>query len=40
MVNAAIEAFVRTAALDMRRGMRINSVGPNVLQESMPGYAP
>ncbi len=40
MVNGAIEAFVRAAAIEMPRGIRINAVSPNVFQESMPGYAP
>lgn len=40
LVNAGIEGFVRAAALELPRGMRINAVSPGVLQESMPGYAP
>jgi NAD(P)-dependent dehydrogenase (short-subunit alcohol dehydrogenase family) len=40
MVNAAIEGFVRAAAIELPRGIRINVVSPNVLQESMPTYAP
>ncbi len=40
LVNAGIEGFVRAAALELPRGIRINAVSPNVLQESMPGYAP
>jgi NAD(P)-dependent dehydrogenase (short-subunit alcohol dehydrogenase family) len=40
LVNGAVEAFVRAAALELPRGVRINAVSPNVLQESMPGYAP
>lgn len=40
MVNGAIEAFVRAAAVELPRGQRINAVSPGVLQESMPGYAP
>lgn len=40
MVNGAIDAFVRAAAIELPRGLRINSVSPNVVQESMPGYAP
>jgi NAD(P)-dependent dehydrogenase (short-subunit alcohol dehydrogenase family) len=39
-VNAAVEGFVRAAALEMPRGIRINAVSPGVLSESMPGYAP
>jgi NAD(P)-dependent dehydrogenase (short-subunit alcohol dehydrogenase family) len=40
LVNGAVEAFVRAAALELPRGIRINAVSPNVLQESMTGYAP
>jgi len=40
MVNGALEAFVRAAAIEMPRGIRINAVSPNVFAESMPGYAP
>lgn len=40
LVNAGIEGFVRAAALELPRGIRINAVSPGVLQESMPGYAP
>lgn len=35
MVNGALEAFVRAAAIEMPRGIRINSVSPTVLLESM-----
>ncbi|HTL99037.1 MAG TPA: short chain dehydrogenase [Holophagaceae bacterium] len=40
MVNGAIEAFVRAAAIELPRGLRINAVSPNVLQESMGDYGP
>lgn len=40
LVNSAIEGFVRAAAVELPRGIRINAVSPSVLQESMPGYAP
>ena len=40
MVNGAIEAFVRAAAIELPRGLRINAVSPGVLLESMPGYGP
>jgi NAD(P)-dependent dehydrogenase (short-subunit alcohol dehydrogenase family) len=40
LVNGAIEGFVRAAAVELPRGVRINAVSPSVLQESMPGYAP
>jgi len=40
MVNGALESFVRSAAIELPRGLRINAVSPNVFAESMPGYAP
>jgi NAD(P)-dependent dehydrogenase (short-subunit alcohol dehydrogenase family) len=40
MVNGALEAFVRAAAIELPRGLRINAVSPNVLQESMADYGP
>lgn len=40
MVNGAIEAFVRAAAIELPRGIRINAVSPNVLAESMDTYGP
>ena len=40
MVNGAIQAYVRAAAIELPRGLRINAVSPNVFAESMPGYAP
>jgi NAD(P)-dependent dehydrogenase (short-subunit alcohol dehydrogenase family) len=40
MVNGAVEAFVRAAAIELPRGLRINAVSPNVLLESMEGYGP
>lgn len=40
-VNAALEGFVRAAALELLpRGLRINVVSPNVLIESMVAYGP
>ncbi|AEM50256.1 short chain dehydrogenase [Stenotrophomonas maltophilia] len=40
-VNAALEGFVRAAALELLpRGLRINVVSPNVLIESMTAYGP
>ena len=35
MVNGAIEGFVKGAALEMPRGIRINAISPTVLTESM-----
>jgi len=40
MVNGAIDAFVRAAAIELPRGLRINSVSPTVFEESMDGYGP
>jgi NAD(P)-dependent dehydrogenase (short-subunit alcohol dehydrogenase family) len=40
LVNGAVEAFVRTAAIELPRGLRINVVSPTVLTESMSSYAP
>ena len=39
-VNAAIEAFVAAAAIELPRGIRINAVSPTVLTESLPTYGP
>jgi NAD(P)-dependent dehydrogenase (short-subunit alcohol dehydrogenase family) len=40
MVNGGLESFVRCAALELPRGLRINAVSPGVLVESMDAYAP
>ncbi len=40
MVNGGIDGFVRGAAIEMPRGLRINAVSPTVVQESMKDYAP
>jgi len=40
LVNGALEAFVRSAAVELPRGLRINAVSPGVLVESMDAYAP
>ena len=46
-VNGALEAFVRAAAAEFPRGIRINAVSPNVVTEALdvygdffPGFAP
>ena len=39
-VNLALEGFVRGAAIELPRGIRINLVSPTVLTESMGSYAP
>lgn len=38
-INGAIEHFVRAAACELPRGLRINVVSPTVLEESMSKYA-
>lgn len=38
-VNAAIDGFVRGAAIELEQGVRINAVGPTVVEES-PAYFP
>ncbi len=40
MVNGAIDAFVRAAAIELPRGLRINAVSPGVLEESLPQFGP
>lgn len=37
-VNAAVEGFVRGAAIELPRGLRINAVSPTVLLESLSSY--
>lgn len=39
MVNAAIDSFVKAAAIELPRGIRINAVSPTILSESMDKYA-
>ena len=39
-VNAAIEGFVRGAAIELPRGMRINVVSPTILEESLGAFGP
>jgi NAD(P)-dependent dehydrogenase (short-subunit alcohol dehydrogenase family) len=38
LVNGALEAFVRAAAIELPRGLRINVVSPGVLVESLPVF--
>jgi NAD(P)-dependent dehydrogenase (short-subunit alcohol dehydrogenase family) len=40
MVNGALEAFARAAAIELPRGLRINVVSPTVLTESLDAYGP
>lgn len=38
MVNGALESFVRAAAIELPRGLRINAVSPTILRESMDAF--
>ena len=38
MVNGALEGFVRNAAVELPRGLRINLVSPTVTEESLAAY--
>jgi NAD(P)-dependent dehydrogenase (short-subunit alcohol dehydrogenase family) len=38
MTNAAIEGYVRGAAVELPRGIRINVVSPTILEESLDAY--
>ncbi|HDX8376328.1 TPA: short chain dehydrogenase [Aeromonas dhakensis] len=38
-INGAVEHFVKAAACELPRGLRINVVSPSVLEESMDKYA-
>ncbi|HEY2811254.1 MAG TPA: short chain dehydrogenase [Rhabdochlamydiaceae bacterium] len=40
MVNAAIDGFVKAAAIEMPRNIRINAVSATVVEEAMDVYAP
>lgn len=40
MVNGALEGFVKSAAIEMPRGLRINAVSPTVIREAMENYGP
>jgi len=40
LANGGIEAFVRAAAIELPRGLRINAVSPGVLVESMEQLGP
>ncbi len=37
-VNGALDAFVKSAAIEMPRGLRINAVSPGLLEESATKY--
>jgi NAD(P)-dependent dehydrogenase (short-subunit alcohol dehydrogenase family) len=38
LVNGAIDAFVRGAAIELARGVRVNAVSPGLLTESLGAY--
>jgi NAD(P)-dependent dehydrogenase (short-subunit alcohol dehydrogenase family) len=38
MVNGALDAFVKSAAIEMPKGIRINCVSPTVITEAMENY--
>jgi NAD(P)-dependent dehydrogenase (short-subunit alcohol dehydrogenase family) len=40
MVNGGIEGFVKSAAIEMPREVRLNVVSPTVVTEAMEAYAP
>ncbi len=40
MVDGAVDGFVKGAAIEMPRGIRINVVSPTVIEESLETYAP
>ncbi|WP_282354736.1 short chain dehydrogenase [Pseudomonas sp. PS01303] len=40
LVNGALDSFVRAAATELPRGLRVNSISPTVLLEAMGKYAP
>lgn len=40
LVNGALDSFVKAAAIELPRGLRVNSISPNVLVEAMDSYAP
>ena len=40
LVNAALDGFVKAAAIELPRGLRVNSVSPTALEEAMDHYAP
>lgn len=40
LVNGGIEGFVRGAAIELPRGIRINAVSPTVVEEALESYAP
>lgn len=39
-VNAALEGFVKSAAIELKNGQRINAISPSVVTESLDVYGP
>jgi NAD(P)-dependent dehydrogenase (short-subunit alcohol dehydrogenase family) len=39
-VNGAVDCFAKAASIEMPRGIRINSISPGLLQESLDHYGP
>jgi NAD(P)-dependent dehydrogenase (short-subunit alcohol dehydrogenase family) len=39
-VNAALEGFVKSAAIEFKNGQRINAISPSVVTESLDVYGP
>ncbi len=40
MVNGAVNAFARAAAVELKRGIRINVVSPGLVEDSLVTYGP
>jgi NAD(P)-dependent dehydrogenase (short-subunit alcohol dehydrogenase family) len=40
MINSAVEGFVRGAAVELPRGLRINAISATVVEESLDTYGP
>lgn len=40
LVNGALDSFVKAAAIELPRGLRVNAISPTVLVEAMDSYAP
>jgi NAD(P)-dependent dehydrogenase (short-subunit alcohol dehydrogenase family) len=40
MINGGLEAFARSAAIELPRGLRINVVSPTVTEESWSAFGP
>jgi NAD(P)-dependent dehydrogenase (short-subunit alcohol dehydrogenase family) len=40
LVNGALDSFVRAAAIELPRGLRINVVSPTIVEESLDSFGP